>query len=141
MASQTDLDQGGTFRQQQKVYLGPSIGWVTAPSTVILRVTTAGTTTVQLGNSLITVSVNGSVTLQLPLARSNAAGQAAVPGQAVAIPVVVVDIGGFATANPITILPAGAETIDGPASASLSSSYGSFTLQPDVINGGWTLIQ
>jgi hypothetical protein len=141
MPSQLDLDQGGTFRQTQSVYLGPSIGWVTGPVTAILPITVAGTTTVLPGNSLITVNVNAAVTVQLPAAKSNSAGQAAVPGQALAAAIIIVDIGGFAAAHPITILPAGAETIDGQASISLSSAFGAFSLQPNVISGGWTLIQ
>jgi len=141
MGSQLDLDQGGTFRQRHQVYLGPSVGWIEAPLTSILRITTAGTITVLGGNTLITVNVNGAVTIQLPPAKGNAAGAGGVPGTFMATPIVIVDIGGFATANPITINAAGAETIDGQASVSLSSNYGAFTLQPDVINGGWTLIQ
>src|SRR6267142_2465660 len=100
MTSQLDLDAGGTFRQTQRVFMGPSIGWVNAPITSILPVTAAGTTVIQLGNTLITVNVNGAVTLQLPKFKGNQAGAGGLP-----------------------------------------SNYGAFTLQPDVINGGATLIQ
>lgn len=141
MPSQLDLDAGGTFRQTQRVFMGHSIGWVNAPITSILPVTVAGTTVVQLGNTLITVNVNGSVTIQLPKFKGNQAGAVGLPGTFIAIPIIIVDIGGFATANPITILPGAGETIDGQANAILSSNYGAFTLQPDVINGGATLIQ
>ena len=141
MGSQLDQDQGGTQRQTQRVYLGPSVGWIYAPSSVVLDVKVTGTTTILLGTCLVKVNFNGSVTLQLPLAKANAAGAQAVPGTFVSVPIVIVDIGGFATANPITILPAGAELIDGQASILLNSNYGAFTLQPDVVNGGWTLIQ
>jgi hypothetical protein len=141
MTSQLDLDAGGTFRQMQKVFFGPSVGWVWVPATVILPVVVAGTTIVQIGNSLITVNVNGSVTLQFPKFKGSAAGAGGLPGTFTVTPIVIVDIGGFATANPITLLPGAGETFDGQASISLSSNYGSFTLQPDVINGGATLIQ
>jgi hypothetical protein len=141
MPSQLDLDQGGTFRQMQKVFFGPSVGWIWVPAAVILPVTVAGITQVQIGNSLITVNVNGAVTLQLPKFKGSVAGAGSVPGSFTVTPIVIVDIGGFATANPITILAGAGETIDGQASISLSSSYGAFTLQPDVINGGATLIQ
>lgn len=139
--SQTDLDQGGTFRQMQRVYLGPSVGWVWAPSTVILPVTSASAT-IARGNSLVTVSYNGPVTLQLPLSRANSAGAQAVPGDFPVTPLVIVDIGGFASAvNTITINRAGSELIDGLTSILIDSPYAAFVLRPDVINGGWTLTQ
>jgi hypothetical protein len=141
MGSQIDLDQGGTFRTKQRTYLGPSLGWFEAPVTTILPITTPGTTIVQLGNTVITVNVNGAVTIQLPSAKQNAAGAGAIPGPAAMPTTVIVDIGGFASANPITILPAGTEKIDGQASAILSSAFGAYTMQPDIINGGWILSQ
>lgn len=145
MGSQSDLDQGGTFRQNQSTYLGPSIGWISTPVTAILRVSAAGTTNILNGTSLVLVSVNGSVTIQLPLAKGNAAGAGAVPGTYSANPIIVIDNGGFANAHPISILPAGAETIDGISAGSggvsISANYGAIILQPDVVNGGWTLTQ
>lgn len=141
MPSQLDLDQGGTFRQTQRVYMGPSIGWIYAPSSVVLPITQAGTTVVQPGNSLVTVNVNAAVTIQLPPAKGNAAGAGGVPGSFVATPLVIVDIGGFATGHPITVQAFGSEKIDGLALVMLQSSFGAFVLQPDVINGGWILTQ
>jgi len=141
MGSQTDLDQGGTFRQTQAVYMGPSLGWQPAPASVILPITAAGTVTVQLGNTLITVNVNGNVTLQLPKFKGSSAGAGALPGTYLNRPITIVDLGGFAGVHPVTILPFGTETIDGQASVQLSSSYGALQLQPDVINGGAALTQ
>ena len=141
MGSQLDIDQGGLFRQTNRVYLGPSVGWVWSPSQVILPVVVAGTTNVLEGTSVVTVNVNGSVTLQLPQSKQSAAGAGAVPGMAVSYPVTIVDIGGFATAHPILILPFGAELIDGLASIELQSAYGAYVMQPDILNGGWILTQ
>jgi hypothetical protein len=143
MPSQLDLDQGGTFRQTHNVYLGPSIGWVPAPTPVgvILPVITGGTTTVLPGNTLVTVNFNGAVTIQLPSAKASLAGAGANPGTFVQIPLTVVDVGGFAIAHPITILPFGAETIDGLVSISISSNYGAYVLKPNTTTGGWTLMQ
>jgi hypothetical protein len=140
MGSQTDLDQGGTFRQTQSVYMGPSIGWVNIPISAVLPVTTGGTTTVQKGNTLVTVNFNGAVTIQLPTAKANAAGGMTIPAEQSANPLTVVDIGGFANAHNITILPFGSETIDGLASIAITTNYGAFTLKPDIVNGGWTLL-
>ena len=141
MGSQTDLDQGGTFRQTQLVYMGPTIGWVRAANQVILPITAAGTTTVQKGNSLITVSVNANgVVIQLPTSIPNPAGAGAIPGDYPIVPLTIVDIGGFAASHPISILPFGAETIDGLASLSLDTPYGAFVLRRKSPSG-WTLTQ
>ena len=141
MGSQTDLDQGGTFRSTQRVYQGPSIGWVTSAVSVILPITTAGPITVQPGNSLVTVNFNGPVTINLPLAKGSAAGAGVIPGQFAVPPLTIVDIGGFAQTGTITINAAGGETIDGLASITITSAFGAYRLQPNVINGGWTLTQ
>lgn len=140
MSSQLDLDQGGTFRQTQRIYFGPSIGFVDAPSTVILPITKVGTTQVLLGNTLVTINVNGLVTVQLYAAKGSVAGAIGQPGTFNAVPVTIVDIGGFASvANPMTILPAAGELIDGQASIKIQTPYGAFVLQPNVTSGGWTL--
>jgi len=66
MGSQSDLDQGGTFRQYERYWMGPSVGWVTQPQQAVLPITAAGTIAVSRGTNLITLNVNGSVTINLP---------------------------------------------------------------------------
>lgn len=141
MSSQQDLDQGGTFRQTQKLNLGPSIGWVEVASQWLQNVTSGGTTTLVRGTNLILVNFNGSVTIQLPSLKASLAGPLAIPRQFAVIPIIICDIGGFAFASPITILPFGAELISGLASVPIGSSYGSITIRPDVVNGGGTMLQ
>lgn len=141
MSSQIDLDQGGTFRQTQKVYLGPSVGWQEVPEQWILNVTSGGITTVQRGVSLILVNFNGAVTIQLPSLKASLAGAQAIPKQFALIPIVICDIGGFAFAQPITVLPQSPELISGLASLPLQSAYGSFVIKPDLVNGGGSLMQ
>lgn len=143
MSSQTDLDQGGTFRQMQRVYAGPSVGWQYIPQTTVLPITTAGTTTVARGMNLITVDVAGLVTVQLPSSLRSPAGPQAIPGQDLIYPTVVVDAGGNANDSTaiITILPFGAETIDGLAQITIEAPYGAYVLQPKIDTGGWTLTQ
>jgi hypothetical protein len=141
MGSQLDLDQGGTYRQTQKLYLGPSIGWVEVADQWIQNITVGGTTTLVRGTNLILVNFNGSVTIQLPSLKASAAGAQALPRQFVTIPIVISDIGGFAFANPITILPFGAETISGLGSVPIGSNYGSIVIRPDIVNGGGTMLQ
>lgn len=140
MGSQLDLDQGGTFRESIRLYMGPSVGWVQAQQTAILPVTTAGTTTVLPGSTLITVNNAGAVTIQLPSSKASAAGAQAIPGSFVVLPVTVVDIGGFASSgNPITVVPAAGETIDGAASVAMRTPYGAINLRPNIVSGGWNL--
>ena len=142
MGSQTDLDQGGTNRQYVKQYLGPSVGWLVtpAPAASILAITAAGTYTVDRSVTLITVNVAGAVTLNLPAAHTPSVGPQAQPGLFVQNPITIVDIGGNATANPITINPNGAETIMGLATISLSVNYGGYTLKPNDSLNGWSSI-
>src|SRR6516225_349658 len=137
-----DLDQGGTFRETTRIYEGPSLGWIqgTVPPTSVATVTTAGTTVVQQGTSLVHVNVNGSVTIQLYAAKGNAAGAGQVPGSYLQSVVTINDIGGFAQAFPITILPAPGETISGGTSFLLGANYALVTLLSDVLNGGWTAV-
>lgn len=141
MPSQLDLDQGGSFRQTQKVYLGPSIGWQEVAEQWIWNVVAGGVTAISRGTSLILVNFNGAVTLQLPSFRASAAGAQAIPRQFAIIPVILVDAGGFSGANPITINTFAGELVSGLSTFQLSSPFGSFIIRPDIINGGGTLIQ
>ncbi len=120
--SQLDLDQGG-------------------PQQAVLPITTGGAVSVLRGTNLVTVNFNGSVTLNLPSAKASPQSPQAIPGQWVLLPITVVDVGGFAGTNPITINPFGAELISGLASVSLASPYGSIILKPILETGGWTLLQ
>jgi hypothetical protein len=147
VSSQLDLDQGGTIRQTHKVYLGPSVGWVEASWEWVLNVTAGGTTTVALGNNLILVNFNGTVTIQLPSLKASAAGVQAIPRQFLILPITISDIGGFAApGTPINILPFGSELISGTFNNTttilkLTSAYGAIVIRPDIINGGGTLLQ
>lgn len=141
MASQLDLDQGGINRQTHKVYLGPSVGWVEASWEWVLNVTSGGTTSMLLGTNLVLVNFNGAVTIQLPSLKATSAGAQAIPRQFLILPIVISDIGGFALANNITILPFGGELLSGLASIKLASNYGSIVIRPDIVNGGGTLLQ
>lgn len=134
MASNTDLDQGGTARQWQKVNLGPTVGWLLFQISNVLNVVLAGITNVSVGTTLVTVNVNGAVTIQLP----SAIASGGIPTTFLGLPITVVDIGGFAAANNITILPFGTETIMGLASIQIATNYGAFTLTPNTVSGGWS---
>src|SRR5258708_6207070 len=141
MGSQTDLDQGGTFREWNQVWMGPSIGWVRRPVTNVLDITIAGTYVIDLSVSLITVNVAGAVIIKLPAAAAPAVGPGPLPGLFVRNPITIVDVGGKAFANNITIQPSsGAETIMGLASIAITINYGGFTLNPQPSLPGWISI-
>lgn len=141
MASQLDLDQGGSFRQTYRVYLGPSVGWQEIADFWRLDVLAGGTTTVARGTSLILVNFNGAVTLQLPSFKASSAGPQAIPRQWAIVPVTICEVGGFAQAHNILILPAPGELISGLAQISIKTNYGSFTIRPNLDLGGGTIIQ
>lgn len=142
MSSQTDLDQGGTFRQTQKLYLGPSVGWVEVQYQWILNVTAAGTVTLARGTNVILVNFNGAgVILSLPSFKASAAGAQAIPKQFTTVPLIISDIGGFAFTNPITVNAFAGEPISGLTTFQLNSNFGSLVIRPDIVNGGGTFMQ
>ena|ERR1700693_3618190 len=142
MPSQTDLDQGGTYRQWERVYLGPSVGWVYTAARNVLLITQPGTYALSYGTSLVQVNVAGAVTIILPSAIDPTVPPGAMPGPYTKTPITIVDIGGNANANPITIEPiSGAETIMGLPSIQVTADYGGFILSPNSFNAVWTNAQ
>jgi len=143
MSSQTDLDQGGTFRQWVKMFMGPSVGWIPVPVDAVLNITSGGTYPIARGTSLILLNVNASVTLNLPSSRAAPQGPQAIPGQCFINPVTVADIGGFANPGTVdySIVPAAGETISGLASVNLATPRGTVILVPILTTGGWNLGQ
>lgn len=138
MGSQTDLDQGGTYRQYQRVYLGPSVGWITFPVDNVLAITAAGTYAPINGTTLITVNIAGLVTVNLwnPTQPSTATA-GSLPGPFMGMPLTIVDIGGHAASFNITINPSAGKTIMGLASIPIANDYGGFILRPNLATGNW----
>jgi hypothetical protein len=141
MASQIDLDQGGTFRQWVRMYMGPSVGFVDVPVDAVLNVTAAGGTILQRGTSLVLINVNADVNITLPSAKASPAGPQAIPGQWVINPVTIVDIGGYAGTRTYNIFPAVGETISGLNSVQLAAPRGTLIFIPILTTGGWNLGQ
>jgi hypothetical protein len=139
MPSQLDLDQGGTSREWVRAWRGPSVGWIWVPLRNVLQVTAAGTYALDPSTSLVEVNVNGAVTIVLPSAVDPGAGPQAIPGLFAKNPITVVDIGGFAQINPITIGRNNVnENIVGLASIQITSNYGGYVLKPSSTQRGWT---
>ena len=138
MGSQVDLDQGGTSRQWVRTYLGPSVGWVYLPGRNPFEITAAGTYTITPDTSVVNVNANGAVIIILPSALNPNAPAGALPGLYGRTAISIVDVGGFATAQPITIKPASvAETIMGLAQVQITSAFGAFILSQNVTLKGW----
>lgn len=141
MSSQTDLDQGGTNRQWVRTYMGPSVGWIYVPLQNVLLITAAGTYAIDPSTSLVEVNVVGAVTVTLPSAANPSAGAQALPALFAKNPITIVDVGGHANANPITINPASvSDTIMGLASIQIGVDYGGFTLLPNPTTRAWNAI-
>ena len=143
MASQLDLDQGGTFRQYTRVWQGPSVGWLTVPVTAILTISAAGTYPIQRWTNLIKLKVTaGVVNIDLPSSKASTQGPQAIPGQWVYNPVIIVDQSGDAGgATTINVNPFGSELISDLAQVQLATAFGTILLEPELVNGGWTLGQ
>ena len=139
MGSQTDLDQGGTFRELVRTWMGPSVGWIMAPARSVLTITAAGTYTINLSTTLVIINTTAAVTLTMPSALDPLIPAGPMPGPYVKSIINIVDISG---APNTTIDPAsGAETIMGLASITLTTAYGSYSLRPDNTLKGWTAAQ
>jgi hypothetical protein len=63
-----------------------------------------------------------------------------LPGQFVDNPITIVDVGGTAAANNITINPASGDTVMGLASIKIATNYGGYTLAPIPAQRTWTSI-
>ena len=78
--------------------------------------------------------------MQLPSAKASVNATAgAMPGLSLALPITIVDIGGFVDGSTVlvTILPFGTELIMGLTSIQIATPYGGFTLFPNLSAGGW----
>lgn len=143
MASQLDLDQGGTFRQYQRIFMGPSVGWQTMPVQAIIIQSAAGTLNLLRWTNLVKLKVAaGVLNINLPSSKATTQGPQAIPGQWVYNPVILIDQSGQAgLATTINVNPFGSELISGLAQVQLAAPYGTIILEPELVNGGWTLGQ
>lgn len=143
MGSQLDLDMGGTHRQYQRIWLGPSVGWLNMPVQAILNLSAVGTISLQRWTNLVKIKVaSGVLNLNLPSSKASAQGPQAIPGQWVYNPVIIVDLLGTAGgALTVNINPFGSELISGLAQVQLAAPYGTILLEPILDTGGWNLGQ
>lgn len=143
MSSQLDLDQGGTHRQYQRIWMGPSVGWLTMPVQAIITQSVAGTLNLLRWTNLIKLKVAaGVLSINLPSSKASIPGPQAIPGQWVDNPVVIIDLSGQAgLATTVNVFPFGSELISGLSEIQLATPFGTLLLEPEIVNGGWTLGQ
>jgi len=133
-----DLDQGGSFAQQLKVYMGPTIGWVMFQVNPELDVTSAAALVIQPFTSrvLLKAAVT-SITLPDVSAWMKAPFQQYTSGFDRSL--WIKDFSGSAQANNITItgFNAGAQKIDGLSSFKIISNHALLRLYPLNDLSGW----
>jgi hypothetical protein len=137
-----DLDQPSTIRfQWGQLYAGPTVGWVAYPVQNLLSITAAGTYVLDPAVNVVEVNVAGSVTIQLPSCQNPGVPAGAMPGLYTKNPITIVDVGGNAASNNITINPNNvSETVMGLASVKIQTAYGGFALLPVPAQRTWTSI-
>lgn len=134
----SQLDQGGSNAQWVRTWLGPTLGWAMLPVMPELIVTTAGAYTAPAFSSRILL--NAAVTsVQLPSVSQWM--EATLPLANIAAfdrSLWIKDYAGNASVgNPITITPAGTDTIDGLASFQISTPNDLIRLYPMTNLVGW----
>lgn len=133
----TDLDGGGRYYQQARVYLGPTLGWVMVQVKPERTISAAGTTTLAVGDSIVFVNVNGLVTVRLPKVADWVNEKVLTPGATFEQAIWIKDMGGFAGAQNITVTPNGSDLIDGLASFTIVQAYMLLRLYPLNNLTGW----
>jgi hypothetical protein len=132
-----DLDQGGIGRRWVNEALGPSVGWTRGAARSVFNIAAGGTYSIDLSITDVFVNVAGSVTINLPPAKDPAVPAITIPGGYVKANVRILDVGGHALANPITVNAAVGEAINGITSQSINTNFGSLFLEPTSEGSGW----
>jgi hypothetical protein len=137
-----DLDQSSVIRWQwSQCFMGPTVGWQPYPVRNLLPVVVTGTYVLDPAVNLVEVNVAGSVTIVLPSCQNPGVPAGAMPGLYTKNPVTIVDVGGNAAANNITINPNNAgETVMGLTSVKIATNFGGYTLLPVSAQRTWTSI-
>ena len=132
-----DLDKSGNTFQGMRVYLGPSLGWVQTRIQPQFTITVTGTYTLTSDVGVVLVNVNAPVTINLPDVTQWLNETAYMPSTAFERAIWVKDIGAHAQANNITIVPFGAQLIDGLSQFTIASNRALIRLYPLADLSGW----
>lgn len=132
-----DLDQSGFAYQRTRVYLGPSLGWVTYQVRPAQTVIAGGATSLGPGASLVLVNVAATVTIILPDVTAWLKEVGAQPATAFDRSIWIKDLGGNAAAFNITVAPFGSQTIDTLSSFTMISNHAMIRLYPLNDLTGW----
>jgi hypothetical protein len=110
----------GSPVRKQRVYCGPSLGWIDAP--IFPEIVVTGDHVVQPYESVLLLQLAAPATITLPdvVAWLNRVGPDG--------PIYIKDIGGNVGSNNVTIT--GAQTIDGLPTAKLAANFALVTIRP-----------
>ncbi len=132
----TDLDQGGNFNQQLKVYMGPTIGWVMFQVNPELDVTSAAALVIQPFTSRVMLKAAvTAITLPDVVAWMKAPFQQYTSGFDRSL--WIKDLNGNAQANNIVVSPSGTQKIDTLTSFKIISNHALLRLYPLIDLSGW----
>jgi hypothetical protein len=108
----SDLDKGGAYSQMQRVWHGPTLGWLNEFVLPVVTITSGGITDVPPGVSLLLVDVAATVTINLPDANVVLQQTAYQAAFGIERSIWIKDFGGNAAAFNITINPFGTQKFD-----------------------------
>lgn len=134
----SDLDKGGRFATQTKVYRGPTLGHMmvdVAPEIVV----TASPVTVGSGVTIVLVNFAGPCAVTLPnvVQWVRDAYDLGTARAAFDRSLLIKDAFGMAGSNPISVFPILGQTIDGQASYQVNQNHGTLNLYPKSDLTGW----
>ena len=133
-----DLDQSGFNFQGVNTYLGPSLGWVRLRIKPERYITVSGAYIAVPDDGVIMVSVAGaSTSITLPDVAAWMQEASYNPITSFERAIWIKDLGGNATAFPITVNPFGSQTIDGLGIYTISTNYALARLYPLSNLSGW----
>ncbi len=130
------------MQQAGLVYMGPSAGWARVAQN-LQAISAPGTYVLDPSVTRVTVNAAGAVTITLPTAVNPTYAGAATTQAALFAkgPITIVDVGGHAGANPITIQRNNVnESIMGLSQVQITVNFGGYTLMPNSAGATWNAV-
>lgn len=133
MTSYPDLDQQSPPRMT-RIYMGPTLGWVSVPVSYTRFITATGNYTVQPWDTILLVNqtISAAMSILLPKVSTwmNIIGGATE--------LIAKDYAGVAAANNITLVPFAGDSIVGPSV--IGTGRGSLEITPNPDQLSWTTL-
>lgn len=133
-----DLDKSGNPSHVAQAYLGPTLGLTNIPLIPARLVTTAGTTSIDPGDSVILVDIAAAVTINLPDVTAWVKQSLGRPATGFERALWIKDLGGNASTFNITVHPFGGQLIDKSGSdVTINVNFQLLRLYPLFDLSGW----